>query len=91
MLPEPIDSNIKQLEAKLNFSGDKLKLTGGYYGSLYNNSNGTLNPTVTGNLNDPLGVPMGVSAGTVPLTAGLRGILQLPMAPLAAESHSAPD
>lgn len=79
MLPEPIDSSTRQFEAKLNFTGDRFALTAGYYGSFYVNHNGSLNPTVTGNLNNPLGNPMGVGGG-VPLTAGLRNILQLPMA-----------
>lgn len=73
MLPEPINSNIKQAEARLNFSSGNLMLNGGYYGSFYSNSNGTLTPTVPGILNNPLG------AATA-LNAGLQGILQLPMA-----------
>jgi MtrB/PioB family decaheme-associated outer membrane protein len=73
LLPEPINSNIKQAEARLNFSGEKFLLSGGYYGSFYTNSNSTLTPTVPGTLNNPLGVPTA-------LNAGLREILQLPMA-----------
>ncbi|WP_372523545.1 MtrB/PioB family decaheme-associated outer membrane protein [Sulfuricaulis sp.] len=73
MLPEPINSNIRQLEAKLNFSRDKLLLTGGYYGSFYTNAYGNLTPNVPGTLNNPLGTP------TV-LDAGLRNTLGLPMA-----------
>jgi MtrB/PioB family decaheme-associated outer membrane protein len=79
LLPEPINSTTRQFEAKLNYIGDKFALTAGYYGSFYNNDNGSLNPTVVGNLNNPLGRPMGVD-GSVPLTAGLRNILQLPVA-----------
>jgi hypothetical protein len=78
MLPEPISSTTRQFEAKLSYIGDKFAVTAGYYGSLYNNDNGRLTPTVTGNLNNPLGHPMGAD-GSVPLTAGLRNILQLPM------------
>jgi MtrB/PioB family decaheme-associated outer membrane protein len=73
LLPEPINSNIKQAEARLNFSGEKFLLSGGYYGSFYTNANSTLTPTVPGTLNNPLGVPTA-------LNAGLQGILQLPMA-----------
>ena len=79
LLPEPIDSTTRQFEAKLNYIGDKFAVTAGYYGSFYNNHNGSLNPTVIGNLNNPLGNPMGAD-GSVPLTPGLRNILQLPMA-----------
>lgn len=55
MLPEPINSNTKQLDAKLNFSGDKFLVSAAYYGSFYTNNNGSLNPTVSGNLWNPNG------------------------------------
>jgi MtrB/PioB family decaheme-associated outer membrane protein len=73
MLPEPINSNTRQLEAKLNFSGEKFLLTGGYYGSFYANAYGSLSPTVLGNLNNPLGNP-------ATLDAGLRNVLWQPVA-----------
>jgi MtrB/PioB family decaheme-associated outer membrane protein len=73
MLPEPINSTIRQLDAKLNYSGDKLKLTGGYYGSFYINDNGNLTPTVPDTLNNAMGTPL-------PLSTGLQSILQQPMA-----------
>jgi len=34
-LAEPIDSNTRQMDAKLDYLGSQLQLTGGYYGSLY--------------------------------------------------------
>jgi MtrB/PioB family decaheme-associated outer membrane protein len=80
MVPEPISSTSRQFEAKVSYLGDRLGLTGGYYGSFYDNDFGSLVPTVNGNLNSGLGVPMGTGGAGVPLTAGLRGILQLPMA-----------
>ena len=49
LTPEPIDSNIHQIEAKLNFNRDKLALTAGYYGSFYVNNNGNLSPIINGN------------------------------------------
>jgi MtrB/PioB family decaheme-associated outer membrane protein len=55
MLPEPIDSTTKQFEARLNYSGEKFMVSGGYYGSFFSNSNGSLNPTVNGNLVNPDG------------------------------------
>jgi MtrB/PioB family decaheme-associated outer membrane protein len=79
MLPEPISSTTRQIEAKLNFTGERFALVGGYYGSWYDNDFNTLNPTVNGNLNNGLGLPMGTPTG-VALTDGLRNILQLPMA-----------
>jgi MtrB/PioB family decaheme-associated outer membrane protein len=79
MLPEPIDSTTRQIEAKVNFIGERFAINAGYYGSFYDNGNGALTPTVVGNLNNPLGSPMGTPTG-VALTAGLRNILQQPMA-----------
>lgn len=73
LLPEPINSTIRQLDAKLTYSGDRLLLTGGYYGSFYTNANGNLTPTVPATLNNALGTPL-------PLNTGLQSILQLPMA-----------
>jgi MtrB/PioB family decaheme-associated outer membrane protein len=55
MLPEPINSTTKQFEARLNYSGEKFMVSGGYYGSFFSNSNGSMNPTVNGNLVNPDG------------------------------------
>jgi MtrB/PioB family decaheme-associated outer membrane protein len=62
MLPEPINSTTRQIEAKLNFSTDKMLLTGGYYGSFYTNAYGRLAPNVPGTLNNPLGTATAVDA-----------------------------
>lgn len=61
MLPEPVSSTTKQLEARLNYSGDKYMVSGGYYVSLYNNSNSSLNPAVSGNLYNPDGTILNTS------------------------------
>ena len=79
MLPEPIDSTTRQFEMKATWLGERFSVTGGYYGSFYDNHNGALVDTINGNLVNGLGQPMGQGGG-VPLTAGLRGILSLPMA-----------
>ncbi len=73
MLPEPVDSTIRQLDLKLNYSGEKLRLSGGYYGSFYVNNNGTLTPTISG----PLGNQNG---GLNAVNAGLSAYLATPMA-----------
>lgn len=39
---EPIDSTTRQLEAMLQFTGQKLQWSGGYYGSWYDNHNSLL-------------------------------------------------
>ena len=72
-LPEPINSTIRQFDAKLNYSNDRMFVSFGYYGSFYVNDNGNLTPTIPGILNNPLGVPTA-------LDSGLRTTLGLPMA-----------
>lgn len=39
---EPIDSTIRQLDARLDYADKQLQLTGGYYGSWYENNNSLL-------------------------------------------------
>ena len=80
MLPDPQHYKMRQIDARLNLIGANFLVTAGYYGSFFTNENGTLVPTVNGNLNDPLGNPLGNATGTVALTTGLRSILQAPMA-----------
>lgn len=72
LLPEPINSTIRQFETKLSYAGDKLNVNGGYYGSFYINSNSTLTPNIPSGLNNP-------NFGA-PLDAGLRNTLALPVA-----------
>lgn len=43
--PEPINSTTRQLEATLGYTGKQLQLSGGYYGTLYDNHNTALNFT----------------------------------------------
>lgn len=63
MLPEPIDSNHSQIEARLSYALEKLRLSVGYYGSFYRNANASLNPVVAGNLYNPVGTLLPVSPG----------------------------
>jgi MtrB/PioB family decaheme-associated outer membrane protein len=79
--PEPIDSTINQLEAKLTYAKDGLLITGGYYGNIYKNRNSTLNNSVPGTVNNPLGQATAIDAG-------LRTTLALPLAlPVDSEAH----
>lgn len=73
LLPRPVDSNHTQFEAKLSYAFEKLRLSGGYYGSFYNSTTGALNPQVPGSLNNPVGQLQ-------PLGAGLQPILNQPVA-----------
>lgn len=68
MLPEPIDTNHTQLDARLSHASGKLRLSGGYYGSFFENAHGSINPGIPGSLNGPLGNPL-------PLAAGLQAAL----------------
>jgi len=78
LLPEPINSTMRQLDAKLTYSGDNWLLTSGYYGSFYTNEYGALTPSVPGTLLYP-GASGAAAAPTV-MDAGLIGALSLPMA-----------
>ena len=73
MLPQPVNSNTSQIDARVNYSVEKMRLSLNYYGSFYQNNNPTLNPNVPGSLNNPLGA-------LLPLSTGLRPILNLPVA-----------
>lgn len=42
-MPEPINSTTQQLDATVGYTGERLHLTGGYYGSFYDNSHRALN------------------------------------------------
>lgn len=37
LTPEPINSTTRQLEATLNYTGERLQVSGGYYGTMYDN------------------------------------------------------
>jgi MtrB/PioB family decaheme-associated outer membrane protein len=47
MLPEPVSTNTKQIEAKLNYSGEKFLVSGGYYGAFFTDNYGSMNPNLT--------------------------------------------
>lgn len=73
LLPEPIDSTHSQAEARFTFAGEQLKMSAGYYGSFYRNSNGSMTPSVAGSLYNPVG-------SLLPLSSGLQPILNQPVA-----------
>lgn len=77
LLPEPINTTIKQVDAKLSYSIKGLRLNGGYYGSFFTNENGSLNPSVMGDLRNPDGSRLNTSAAP---GSSLLGFLQQPMA-----------
>lgn len=42
-MPEPINSTTQQLDATVGYTGERLHLNGGYYGSFYDNNHDALN------------------------------------------------
>lgn len=77
LLPEPIDSNTKQLDAKLNLSGGKFLVSGALYWSKYTNAYGSLNPAISGDLWNPNGTNLATTANP---GAQLAAFLKQPMA-----------
>jgi MtrB/PioB family decaheme-associated outer membrane protein len=61
--PQPIDYNHTQVQARLNYAGEKLQLSGGYYGSFLSNDNGALYPGVPSTLNNPVNQPLPAGPG----------------------------
>jgi MtrB/PioB family decaheme-associated outer membrane protein len=62
-MPQPIDTNHTQAEVRLNYAGSALQLSGGYYGSFFSNSNGSMTPGIPGILNDAVGNPLPAGPG----------------------------
>ena len=75
MLPEPINANHSQIEARLSYAAEQFRFNLGYYGSFYRNSNDTLNPSVP------------AASLSNPLNTGLQGIMNNPLA-LAPDSQA---
>jgi MtrB/PioB family decaheme-associated outer membrane protein len=73
MIPEPVDANHSQVEGRVTYAGDRLTLSGGYYGSFYRNEYGSLNPVVPGALFNAVGQ-------LLPLSTGLQPLLNNPVA-----------
>jgi MtrB/PioB family decaheme-associated outer membrane protein len=55
-LAEPIDYTTNQWEAMLNYTGEKLQLSGGYYGTFFTNRNAALD-AINGGSNNPVALP----------------------------------
>jgi MtrB/PioB family decaheme-associated outer membrane protein len=79
MVPEPVNFNMKQIDAKMNFTSDKLFVSAGYYGSFFANANGNVAPTVPNQLYGPTGLVATLNPAVAGGTS-LQNVLQLPMA-----------
>ena len=73
MVPEAVDANHTQIEARIGYAGDRLRINAGYYGSFYRNAFDSLSATVPATLNNALGTPL-------PPSTGLAAILARPVA-----------
>jgi MtrB/PioB family decaheme-associated outer membrane protein len=71
--PQPIDYDHMQVEARVNYAGSSLQLSGGYYGSFFENNNGALTPGVPSILNSATGLQL-------PPNLGLQAYLGQPAA-----------
>ncbi|TXT39123.1 MAG: hypothetical protein FD135_2442 [Comamonadaceae bacterium] len=83
MLPEPVDTTTRQIEARLNYHTKELSVSAGYYGSFFTNSNGNISARVPNRLNNPLGVLSTLAAATTNIPGGgtsLQNVLQSPVA-----------
>lgn len=80
MQPEPINANHSQVDARVSYAGQALRLSLGYHGSFYRNAYGSLSPSLPATLNNAVGTPL-------PPSAGLMAILSQPVA-LAPDNQS---
>lgn len=90
MVPEPVNTNSRQLDAKLSYSDKKLSYTVGYYGSFFSNSDPYVKATGIGSLNsfyayDPATGLYG--AGTAMTDNGIKNVLGLAKA-LPPDNHA---
>jgi MtrB/PioB family decaheme-associated outer membrane protein len=72
MLAEPIDTNHSQIEARMSYALEKLRVNFGYYGSYYRNANAAILPTVGSDLYNATGT-------LLPVSPGLLGYLNQPV------------
>ncbi len=68
--PEPINSTTRQLDAKINYTGSQLQLSGGYYGTMFNNEFNRLDLTGGSSTITPIGLPPDNQSHQLYLTGG---------------------
>ena len=79
MQAEPVNTNTKQLDMKLAYSSEKFNGQIGYYGSVFRNSNGSVNMTLADNfLYGGNGTTLNPLYPAVAGGTSLRNVLQMP-------------
>ncbi len=68
--PEPINSTTRQIEAIIGYTGEKLQLSGGYYGTMYNNQHNGINLTGGSSTITPVALPPDNSSHQFYLSGG---------------------
>lgn len=70
-LAEPIDSSTQQIDLTLGYTGERLQLTGGYYGGWYDNHNNALYGSGgSGSTYSPIGLPPDNESHQIHLAGG---------------------
>lgn len=82
MVPEPVDTTTRQIDAKLNYHDKQWNVSAGYYGSFFTNSNGSITASVPTQLKNPSFTTPALSTLASAATGGtsLRNVLQSPVA-----------
>lgn len=62
-MPMPIDYDHTQVEARVNYIGSSLQLSGGYYGSFFSSGYGSITPGIPATLNNAVGQGLPVGPG----------------------------
>jgi MtrB/PioB family decaheme-associated outer membrane protein len=69
-LTDPIDQTTQQIDATLSYSGERLQLSGGYYGSWFDNANNALRVLGASVVFDPMALPPDNSSHQLHLAGG---------------------
>lgn len=77
LTPEPISSRTNIFEGKLSYNFENLSVTGGYYGTFFNNDFGVLTPNVPGTLNRGV-LWNGAAAGALTIQQNASSAVALP-------------
>jgi len=69
-LTDPINQTTRQIDATLNYTGERVQLSGGYYGTWFNNRNSALSVLGPSVVFDPMALPPGNNSHQLHLAGG---------------------